>query len=99
MFKVVTRTHFSPAQRETVLEMSKQAIEIARRQPGFQGMRVHLATDGSHTLTLWEWATEADHVACTRSPDWADWNPAWEKLMAEGASFDLATYEVFATAD
>ena len=98
MFKVVTRTHFPADKRDEVLELSRAAIEIARKQPGFQGMRVHLASDGSHTLTYWEWATEADHLACMESPDWSEWNGRWEANLADGMSFDLQTYEVFASA-
>ncbi len=97
MFKVVTRTHFPAKHKEAILAMSRDAIEIAKKQPGFESIRIHLSTDGTHTLTYWEWATEQDHLNCTQSPDWGDWNPKWTALMSDGASFDIGTYGVFAS--
>ncbi len=98
MFVVVTRTHFAPQQKEALVNLSKGAVDIASRQPGFIAMRVHLAHDATHTLTYWEWASEADHLNCTTSADWAPWTPEWEAFLAAGASFDIATYDVIASA-
>ncbi len=96
MFYVVTRTHFSPAHRKDVLGLSHEAVAIAKKQPGFVSMRVHLASDDSHTLTYWVWRSERDHQACMASDDWAPWNPQWQALLESGVDFDLATYESIA---
>ena len=96
MFYVVTRTHFSQERKQEVLDLSHKAVAIAGKQPGFVSMRVHLAEDGSHTLTYWEWETEEDHIACMGSDDWAPWNPKWQALLESDVSFDLATYQAIA---
>ncbi|WP_419913206.1 antibiotic biosynthesis monooxygenase family protein [Hoeflea sp.] len=96
MFYVVTHTRFSAEQRKDVLDLSQKAVEIAKEQPGFVSIRVHLAEDGSHTMTYWEWETERDHIACMGSDDWAPWNPKWQALLESGVSFDIATYKAIA---
>lgn len=97
MFVVLTRTHFADAQKDTVIDMSKDAVDIAKRQPGFIGIRIHLAHGAQHTMTYWEWETEQDHLNCMGSADWAQWNPKWQDLLANGVQFDLETYDVVAS--
>ena len=98
MFVVVTKTHFADRQKLAVMEMSNDAIEIAKQQPGFIGIRIHLAHEANHTLTYWEWETQEDHLNCMSSADWGSWNPKWEAMLADGVTFELDTYEVVAQA-
>ena len=96
MFVVMTKTLFAPEHKAAIVGMSDMAVRIASRQPGFKGIRVHLAHDDSHTMTYWRWESEQAHLDCMSSPDWEDWNPRWAALLAEGVEFELDTYEVLA---
>jgi len=98
MFVVLTKTHFKDHHRDAVMEMSDQAVGIAKVQSGFVDIRVHVAHEDNHTMTYWVWETEQDHLNCMTSPDWSDWNPKWEALLGDGVEFELNTYDVLAVA-
>ncbi|NKC01789.1 MAG: hypothetical protein GKR90_25270 [Pseudomonadales bacterium] len=94
MFVVLTKIQFAPEQKETVVELSRDSAEIAKQQPGFIGIRTHLAHGDNHSMTYWEWETEQDHLNCTTSDDWAEYTPKWQALMENGAKFELDTYDL-----
>lgn len=94
MFIVLTRSTFSPDVEDEVLALAKRSAPIAKAQPGFVDMIVHINHDRTQLMTYWKWERREDHEACMASEDWAAFMPGWEKLIADGKlQFDLDTYE------
>ncbi len=95
MFVVVTRSTFSPDVETEVLTLANKSVPVAKRQPGFIDMVVHINHAHTQLMTYWKWARREDHEACMASDDWTAFMPSWESLIADGKlHFDLETYEV-----
>ena len=98
MFVAVTKITFAPEHKDKVLAFAKEAAPVFRRQPGFQSFTAHLAQDDSHTMSYIAWETEADHLKCMQSPDFAELNPRFQELVESGeGAFELTTYRVLDT--
>lgn len=95
MFVVVTRSTFSPDGETEILALAKKSVPIAKRQPGFVDMIVHINHGRTQLMTYWKWECRDDHEACMASDDWAAFMPSWEKLISDDKlQFDIETYEV-----
>lgn len=94
-FVVVTQTFYEPDMREAVLKVVESSFPIFRRQPGLRSIQIHHAHDKTHTLSLMVWESKAANDACMSSPDFNDFNPAWQKLLATGkVKFQYMSYDV-----
>ncbi|MEO1050286.1 MAG: antibiotic biosynthesis monooxygenase [Bacteroidota bacterium] len=94
-FIVLTRTFFEASIKEEVMEMAHQSLPIFKAQKGLISIKMHLDSEGKHTMTYFEWETQEDHEACTQSPDFGEWNTKWGELMASGKlTWDLNAYEI-----
>ena len=94
MFVVVTRSTFSRDIEGEVLALAKRSVPIAKTQPGFVDIVVHINHDRTQIMTYWKWERREDHEACMASDDWLALMPGWEKLIADGKlQFDMDIYE------
>ncbi len=95
-FIVQTKTHYTQDVKEQYFELARNAFEIFKKQPGFVSAKPFISEDDTHTMTIIEWQTKADHEACMASPDFTEFNATWEKLMHSGAiKFELNCYNHF----
>lgn len=95
MFIVLTRMFFEPDVKDQVMEIARLSTPIAKAQPGLVSFTQHVSSDGGHLMTYWAWRSEADHLACMASVDWAGLNPRWEVLQGAGKMrFEIGTYSV-----
>ncbi len=95
MFAVITKMGFKPDVADEVMDLTKAARPVAKRQPGIISFAQHVASDNSHVMTYWLWQSEQDHVDCLASDDWSGFMPHWQKLIDTGKiTFTLDTYEV-----
>ncbi|MDN5204848.1 antibiotic biosynthesis monooxygenase [Fulvivirgaceae bacterium BMA10] len=93
-FIVITKTHFEPEMKETVLSLAERSLPIFKEQTGLLDIYMFGSEDGSHTGTFFVWKDKASHEACMQSPDFNDMNPEWEALFSSGkARFELITYD------
>ncbi|CAM2063760.1 Antibiotic biosynthesis monooxygenase [Sulfidibacter corallicola] len=94
MFIAITKTYFDPEIKDRISKMTEESATLVRSLKGFVSRRTHLATDGSHFMTYWEWQTKEDHEACMTHPGWAEFNREWGELTESGKlRFELKTYE------
>lgn len=98
MFVAVTKLDFDPALKDEAIALAKDTAPIFRRQKGNQGVWAHESTDGTQTMMYLLWETEADHLACMQSADFAATNSKFEALMKSGkVAFTLNTYATVET--
>lgn len=94
MFIVLTRTEVEPPARERMRALARLSRPIIERQPGLIRCDQHEAHDGSEHMTLWAWESEAAHLTCMQSADWADFNTEWDALTKRGdIRFWMKTYQ------
>ena len=94
-FIVVTKTLFDSSVENDVTELSKKVFPIFQKQAGLIALRMHLDHEHKHTMTYFEWESKEAHEACMASPDFGEWNKAWEGLIASGkVKWELHTYDI-----
>lgn len=95
MFIVVTRSTFSPDVEAEVLALAIKSVPIAKRQPGFIDMIVHINHARTQLMTYWKWDNGEAHEACMASDDWQAFMPSWDELISDGKlRFDFDSYEM-----
>ena len=97
---VMTRIATSPEDMPELLELAEESAPIFARQPGFVGSEIFASTDQTRLVTLLRWRSEADHVACMASADFAELNPRFSSLIDDGrASFEAHVLERIGTVE
>jgi heme-degrading monooxygenase HmoA len=95
---VITRSKIRVGAVDLFLDLAKRSNPIFKRQKGFVGLALHLSKDRTEAVTYLQFHSLKDHEDCLKSPDFAEINPAWEKMMKNGEiQFSYQTYEVIET--
>jgi len=95
VYTVIVRLKNAGVDMGELTEAARGGLAVFSRQPGFVSMTIHRSRDGSELLTYLQWRTEADHIACTRSPEVMAQSGDMMQLLQSGrVSMEMQTYEV-----
>ena len=93
MFVAITRLDFDPSLKDDMIELARATAPVFRQQKGNKGVWAHVSEEGHQTMMYLLWESEADHLACMQSVDFASVTPAFETLMKSGkVAFTMDTY-------
>lgn len=92
---VITQTFYEAEMRDRVLEITKKSFSVFCKQKGLISIQTHNCEANTHTMAIMEWESKTDSENCMISPDFAEFNPQWQDLLATGkVNFKIMNYEV-----
>lgn len=86
---VITEATVPANMLEEWKKFDAMSLPIMRKQKGFLGIQQFCSKDNTKFKGVIHWATEADHEACTQSPDFAPTFAGWQNLLENGVKFDF----------
>lgn len=93
-FVAISKLSFPAELAEKLIAVGHEMIPLAKKQKGFISIAFHHSEQENQTAMVWEWESEADHLACMQS---SDWSAIMEKhgtlFQSQGVEFSLETYQ------
>lgn len=83
MFAVVTLMTVGAVGKDKAVGSIKASAPVFARQKGFGRLQTFMSEDGGSFVSVFEWASKADHEACMMSADFASLNANWDERLLQ----------------
>jgi hypothetical protein len=89
-----------PDTQSALLKLSNDNLMIFQQQPGFCSGKIMQSHDGRKVVSLIQWATEADHLACLQDQIWQTQGHEWLEMIHQGkARMEVITLALAGSAE